>query len=162
MAKAHVSVVLALCVLASASSIAECHKHEVFKIEGDVYCDPCRVQFQSVLSEKLAGAKVRLECTNLETKAVNYTVDGVTDSNGKYSLQVTGDHETDDCYVRAISSPRPDCSEPLTDVEISRVDITENIGIHTDVRYANPIGFMTKEPHSQCISVLQDLFTEDN
>ncbi|GFP99546.1 anther-specific protein lat52 [Phtheirospermum japonicum] len=44
-----------------------------------------------------------------------YYVDGVTDSNGKYNLQVTEDHETKDCYVKAISSPKPDCSEPLAD-----------------------------------------------
>ncbi|GFP90600.1 anther-specific protein lat52, partial [Phtheirospermum japonicum] len=90
-----------------------------------------------------------------------YSVDGVIDNNGKYSLQVIGDHETDNCYVKAIRSPKPDCSEPLTDVGISRVVITENIRIHTEVRYANPIGFMTNDAHPQCISVLQDLFTED-
>ncbi|KAL3652618.1 hypothetical protein CASFOL_002299 [Castilleja foliolosa] len=160
MAKA-VAVVSALCILAFAA-VVQSHKHDVFKIEGEVYCDPCRVQFKNALCNNLAGATVRLECINLETKAVSYSVDGVTDSNGKYSLKVTGEHETDDCYIRAISSPKPGCSEPLTDVGLSRVVITENIGIHTDVRYANPIGFMTKDPHPQCISVLQDLFTEDN
>ncbi|KAK6134677.1 hypothetical protein DH2020_031602 [Rehmannia glutinosa] len=159
MAKA-VALVSAICILALAT-IAQSHKHEVFKVEGDVYCDPCRVQFQNALSQKLAGATVRLQCSNIETKAVTYTVEGVTDSNGHYSLQVTGDHENDTCDVKAIKSPRPDCSEPLTDVAESRIVITENIGIHTDVRFANPIGFMTKEANPQCISVIQDFFADE-
>ncbi|KAL6535941.1 hypothetical protein OROHE_012785 [Orobanche hederae] len=160
MAKA-VALVSALCILAFATTIAQCHKHQVFKIEGDVYCDPCRVQFQHDLSYKLAGAAVRLECINLETKAVTYSVDGVTDSNGKYRLQVTGEHENDNCYVKVVKSPKPDCGEPLTDVSLSKVVVTGNIGIHSDVRYANPIGFMTKEPNPQCISVLQDFFSDE-
>ncbi|CAA0816039.1 Pollen Ole e 1 allergen and extensin family protein [Striga hermonthica] len=156
-----IGLVFALFVLAFAT-IAQCHKQEVFTVEGDVYCDPCRVQFQNPLSEKLAGAAVKLECVNLETKAVTYSVEGVTDGTGKYSLKVSGDHENDSCSVKAVKSPKPECSEPLTDVELSRVDLTENIGIHSDVRFANPIGFMTKDPHAQCISVLQDIFSDQD
>ncbi|CAA0808555.1 Pollen-specific protein-like [Striga hermonthica] len=158
MAKA-TRLVSALCILAFAA-IAQCHKHEEFTVEGDVYCDPCRVQFQNALSDKLSGALVKLECVNLDTKAVTYSVEGVTDGNGKYSLKVSGDHENDSCYVTALKSPKPECSEPLTDVQLSLVVLTENIGIHSDVRFANPIGFMTKDPHPQCISILQDIFSD--
>ncbi|KAI3457378.1 hypothetical protein Pfo_014041 [Paulownia fortunei] len=155
-----VALVSALCILALAT-VAHSKKRDVFAVEGDVYCDPCRVQFQNALSEKLAGAAVRLECTNIDTKAVTYSVEGVTDSNGHYTLQVVGDHENDTCQVKAIKSPKPHCSEPLTAVAESRIVCTENVGIHSDVRYANPIGFMTKDASPQCISVLQDVFADE-
>lgn len=34
---------------------AHAHAHQVFNVEGDVYCDPCRVQFVTDLSKKLPG-----------------------------------------------------------------------------------------------------------
>lgn len=194
MAKA-IALVSALCIVALVATVAHAH-NQVFNVEGDVYCDPCRVQFQTELSEKLpgniyihsaticwdsalcrlkknkkhviyllrfdyAGATVRLECKNEVTKALSYSVEGVTDVNGKYSLQVHGDHQGDECIVRAIRSPRADCVEPLSEVDGARIVCTENIGIHSGVRYANPIGFMTKEGDPKCMSVLQDFF-EDN
>ncbi|PIN20868.1 hypothetical protein CDL12_06425 [Handroanthus impetiginosus] len=157
MAKA-VALVSALCILAMASIT---HSHKVFKVEGEVYCDPCRVQFKTELSEKLPGATVKLECNNIDTKAVTYSVEAATDSNGRYSLQVEGDHENDICQVKAIKSPKADCSELMSDIVESKIECTENSGIHTDVRYANPIGFMTKESLPQCLSVLQDVLSDD-
>ncbi|GER43055.1 pollen Ole e 1 allergen and extensin family protein [Striga asiatica] len=205
MAKA-ARLISVLCILTFAA-IAQCHKHEEFTVEGDVYCfadhplglrsgaadvSVLELRFatflcRSVLSVEVSygfslylapatalrsphpciqikkdqpGAAVKLECVNLDTKAVTYSVEGVTDGNGKYRLKVSGDHENDSCYVTALRSPKPECSEPLTDVQLSLVVLTENIGIHSDVRFANPIGFMTKDPHPQCISILQDIFSD--
>merc|ERR1711925_38386 len=62
MAKA-VSLVSVLCILAFAT-VAHCHAPEVFNVEGDVYCDPCRVQFETKLSHKIAGAPLKLECSD--------------------------------------------------------------------------------------------------
>lgn len=58
MAKA-VALVSALCILAIAA-IAHGHNGEVFNVEGDVYCDPCRVQFETVLAQRLTGKYTHL------------------------------------------------------------------------------------------------------
>lgn len=100
---------------------------------------------------------MRLECTNIETKAVTYSVEGVTGERGHYSLQVQGDHANEICEVRVVKSPREDCSEPMSDFEKSRIVCTDNDGMHAAVRFANPIGFMTKTADAQCTPVLFDL-----
>lgn len=55
MAKA-VAIVSALCFLAFAS-IAHA---QVYNVEGQVYCDPCRVEFQTSLSKGLKGIVINL------------------------------------------------------------------------------------------------------
>lgn len=97
-----------------------------------------------------AGATVRLECKDLETKAVTYAVEGLTGPCGHYTLAVTGDHEKDNCQVSVVKSATPECSEPMGALEKSRVVCTANSGIHTAARYANPIGFMTTLANPQC------------
>lgn len=44
-------LISALCILAVATA------SEVFNVEGDIYCDPCRVQYETPLSKKLPGKK---------------------------------------------------------------------------------------------------------
>ncbi|KZV27259.1 hypothetical protein F511_04712 [Dorcoceras hygrometricum] len=156
MAKA-VALISAFCIIAFAAVTAHAHSKEVFNVEGDVYCDPCRVQFQTKLSHRLPGAKVRLVCTDAVTKAVTYTVEGVANADGHYSLSVTGDHEKDICEVTAVASPRNDCTDIMSDVKSARVVCTRNSGIHTPVRFANPLGFMTKNIIPQCYEVIKDL-----
>ncbi|XP_073053840.1 anther-specific protein LAT52-like [Primulina eburnea] len=155
-----VALVSAICITLAISTIAHGHD-QVFNIEGDVYCDPCRVQFQTTLSQKLPGATVRLVCTDDVTGKVTYDVQGVTNADGHYSLQVVGDHENDMCEVTPVKSPLEDCNEPMTEVEKSRIVCTENSGMHTTVRFANPLGFMTKNIHAQCPGVLQELDLHD-
>ncbi|KAK6154280.1 hypothetical protein DH2020_008528 [Rehmannia glutinosa] len=154
MAKA-VALVSALCILAIAA-VAHGHQQS-FNVEGDVYCDPCRVQFETELAQRLTGATVKLECRDLETKALTYSTEGVTGANGHYSLKVVGDHANAICEVGVVKSPRPDCSEPLGDLEKSRVVLTANDGLHAAVRFANPIGFQTKTAIPQCGPVLYNL-----
>ena len=157
MAKAVITLVV--CIMAFAT-IVHSHKNEVFKVEGDVYCDPCRVQFQTLLSKKLSGAEITVECRNIETKALTFSVNGTTDSHGHYVVDVLGDHEDDTCEVKTVSSPDIACSVPMNDLTVSRIECTTNSGIHTDVRYANPIGFMTNEVAPQCMSIMRDLFAD--
>lgn len=54
MAKA-ILLLSALCIVALAN-FAHCHP-EVVDVEGKVYCDTCRVQFETKLSENLEGTK---------------------------------------------------------------------------------------------------------
>ncbi|PIN16566.1 hypothetical protein CDL12_10791 [Handroanthus impetiginosus] len=153
MAKA---VALVLCILAFAT-IGHGHQQGVFNVEGDVYCDPCRVQFETELSKRLIGATVRLECRNLDTNAVTFTKEAVTGANGHYSLQVEGDHENDSCEVSVVKSPREDCSTPMDDFDKAKIVCSDNTGMHSTVRFANPIGFMTKTALPQCGPVLYNL-----
>lgn len=90
-------VVFAVCILALAT-VVYCDPARHFKVEGQVYCDPCRVQFQTKISKPIeglslslyiyiifrvykynkliiiivldwiAGATVRLECRNSESE----------------------------------------------------------------------------------------------
>ncbi|XP_073136280.1 anther-specific protein LAT52-like [Henckelia pumila] len=155
-----VGLVSAICIILAISTVAH-GRDQVFNIEGDVYCDPCRVQFQTTLSQKLPGATVRLVCTDEVTRKVTYDVEGVSNADGHYSLKVVGDHENDICDVTPVKSPLPQCSDPMTDVLKSRIVCTDNSGMHTAVRYANPLGFMTNNIHAQCPQVLHDLDLHD-
>ncbi|KAI5662402.1 hypothetical protein M9H77_21725 [Catharanthus roseus] len=146
---------LAVCILALAT-FAHCHP-EVFDIEGNVYCDPCRVEFETRLSSPIAGATVRLECRNSEFENVTYSIEGLTDSVGHYKLSVKGEHEEDICEISAVKSPREDCNVKFESFEKARISCTENSGIKGDIRYANPLGFMTEKSSSECQEVLEEL-----
>ncbi|KAK6132646.1 hypothetical protein DH2020_033598 [Rehmannia glutinosa] len=164
MAKA-VALVSALCILA----IAAAHAHQrIIQRRGRCLCDPCRVRLRpnspkgSLYTLKFqliffTGATVKLECRDLETKALTYSTEGVTGANGHYSLKVVGDHANAICEVGVVKSPRPDCSEPLGDLEKSRVVLTANDGLHAAVRFANPIGFQTKTAIPQGIGIEQEI-----
>ncbi|EPS72638.1 hypothetical protein M569_02120, partial [Genlisea aurea] len=151
---------LLFCVLA----IAAAHKkpppaaahNRFFDVVGEVYCDPCRVQFMTELSRRLVGATVRLQCHRYnDTGCITYSVEGKTGFDGRYRLQVKGDHESDLCFVKVIGSPRADCAVPMTDVVESRIVCTKNVGISSPVRYANPLGFMTRAAAPRCLPVLK-------
>ncbi|KAL2552186.1 Pollen Ole e 1 allergen and extensin family protein [Forsythia ovata] len=155
MAKA-VALGSVFCILALAT-LAHCHAPEVFDVEGNVYCDPCRVLFETKLSHKIAGATVKLECLDAITSNITYSVESVTDSNGHYKLSVKGDHADNICQVTLTKSPDADCSEPMEGLETDKIVCTENSGIHSHVRYANPLGFMTKHSIEGCKEVLDEL-----
>ncbi|CAA2973020.1 anther-specific LAT52-like [Olea europaea subsp. europaea] len=155
MAKA-VALVSALCILAFAT-VAHCHAPEVFDVEGYVYCDPCRVQFETKLSHKIAGATLKLECSDPITRNVTYSIEGVTDSNGHYKLKVKGDYGDNICEVTLNKSPEAECNVPMVGQQTSRIVCTENSGMHDSVRYANALGFMTKNSISGCKEVLDEL-----
>ncbi|KAL2483524.1 Pollen Ole e 1 allergen and extensin family protein [Forsythia ovata] len=155
MAKA-VALVSAFCILAFAT-VAHCHATEVFDVEGDVYCDPCRVLFETKLSHKIGGASLKLECLDPITHDVTYSVEGVTDSKGHYKLSVSGDHGDSICQVTLTKSPEDECSVPMSGLETARIVCTANSGMHNLVRYANPLGFMTKQSVSGCKEVLDEL-----
>lgn len=138
------------------------HSRQVFNVEGDVYCDPCRVQFVTDLSKKLPGATVRVECRDLETKAVTYAAEGATGLDGHYTLEVDGEHENDSCEVSVVKSPRSECSEPMGELGKSRIECTANGGMHAASRYANPIGFMTAAVNPQCGPMLFNMGVQLN
>ncbi|GFZ12400.1 hypothetical protein Acr_23g0007850 [Actinidia rufa] len=145
----------ALCVLALAS-LVQCH-NEVFTVEGQVYCDTCRVLFETKVSEYIAGADVKLQCRSRVDDSVTLTMTGTTDKDGFYRLSVSGDHEDEICEVTAISSPNPDCNETVPEISTAKVGLSKNSGILSTSRYCNSIGFVKKESLSTCIKVLDDM-----
>ncbi|TMX00693.1 hypothetical protein EJD97_000313 [Solanum chilense] len=154
MAKA-ILVLSALCSILAFANFAQCQ--EAFKVEGTVYCDTCRVQFQTRISEYIEGAKVKLTCRDMETEKVTYTAEALTDKNGKYTIEASGDHEKELCDVGVVQSPREDCKDPAIGFENSRVVCSNNVGMHNPTRYANPLFFMKKETLPNCKDVLDEL-----
>ncbi|KAJ8769168.1 hypothetical protein K2173_000943 [Erythroxylum novogranatense] len=148
-----VSLTLALCF----SSILGYAYAGMMMVEGKVYCDNCRVEFETSLTQFIAGAKVRLECRARSNGTMTYEIDGLTDSTGTYHLPVSGDHEDEICEVKAVKSSRPDCSEQFKGDVPARILLTRNVGMVGKSRYANPVGFMTKEPHPDCTKVLEEM-----
>ncbi|KAK7302933.1 hypothetical protein RJT34_13830 [Clitoria ternatea] len=132
-----------------------------FVVEGKVYCDTCRIQFLTKLSEYLPGATVRVECKEAEnSKNVTFQKDVVTDARGDYKVQVHGDHEQDLCEVVLVKSPRPDCAEIDRESHLqqaARISLTKNNGMLSSVRQANPLGFLKKERLPGCPELLLEL-----
>ncbi|TKY71833.1 Olee protein [Spatholobus suberectus] len=148
----------ALCFL---SFLGLTYAQEHYIVEGTVYCDTCRVQFLTKLSEPIGGATVRVECSQVDnSKNVTFNEEAMTDSSGLYRVEVEGDHEEDTCQVVLVKSPREDCSEIDQDTYLqkaARISITKNNGIVSPVRQANPLGFLKAERLPGCADLLQEL-----
>ncbi|RYQ82591.1 olee1-like protein [Arachis ipaensis] len=142
------------------SLFGSAYSNERFYIEGKVYCDTCRLQFITKLSEFLEGATVRVECKEQEGGSVTFSKEAVTDSSGIYKLEVDGDHEDELCAVKLVKSPRSDCSEVDSELHLdqsARISITNNNGIVSPYRQANPLGFLKKERLPDCAKILKEL-----
>ncbi|KAK7857016.1 anther-specific protein lat52 [Quercus suber] len=103
---------------------------ETFFVEGKVYCDTCRVQFETKISQPLAGI---------------------------YRLPVDGDHEEEICEVVALKSSRADCSDLMAGYERARITLTNKNGLASIARYPNPLGFMVKEALPSCLEILAEM-----
>ncbi|OMO93010.1 Pollen Ole e 1 allergen/extensin [Corchorus capsularis] len=147
-----------LCLVSLA--LAASHSSETFKVVGRVYCDNCRAQFVTKISKYISGAKVRLECRDREGGHLTYKSEGETDSTGTYELKVEGDHEEEVCEVALVKSSDPDCAEIDHENFLgksARISLTKDSGISSDIRLANPLGFMVKERLPECTEVLREL-----
>lgn len=100
---------------------------------------------------------MKIECTDPDTKEIKLGIEGVTNSTGWYRIAVAGDHEEENCEVRLVESPMKDCNGPNHGADSSRILITQNVGIATDDRLINPIGFAIKNPLPACEEVLKEL-----
>ncbi|GAB2228453.1 hypothetical protein Droror1_Dr00010292 [Drosera rotundifolia] len=86
-------VIVATLSFVSLVGISQCDTDHFF-VEGQVYCDTCRAEFITRVTEYLEGAKVRLERRNITGGELSYTANAVTDKQGRYSIAVDGDYET--------------------------------------------------------------------
>ncbi|OIW00504.1 hypothetical protein TanjilG_24234 [Lupinus angustifolius] len=151
-------VASALCFL---SFLGSANGVERFFVEGTVYCDTCRTQFLTRVSEFMQGATVRVECKETEgSQNVTFSKEATTDAKGSYKVEVDGDHEEETCEVVLVKSPREDCSEVDKEsylAQAAMISITKNNGITSPIRNANPLGFLKKERLSVCKDVLKEL-----
>ncbi|KAG5613929.1 hypothetical protein H5410_014590 [Solanum commersonii] len=131
-----------------------------FKVDGKVYCDVCRTQFENRLSKPMSGAEVQLQCRNQTTDTITATVEGKTDEHGFYELLVERDHEDEICEMMLKKSTMDDCTEiphESNAQEAARITITNNNGIADTTRHANPLFFLKKEASSECDEVFKEL-----
>ncbi|KAG6524920.1 hypothetical protein ZIOFF_014865 [Zingiber officinale] len=105
-------------------------------IEGRVYCDTCRAGFETTATTYMEG------------------IEATTDSSGTYKLSVEHDHQEESCAIQLAKSSQNDCSEINDDRNSAPVVITHNVGIASNVRHANSLGFLKDQPLSNCGQIL--------
>lgn len=157
MAKSAIMVVAALCLM---SFVGSAYGLDKFFVEGKVYCDTCRIQFLTRVSDFLPDSIVRLECKKLEGGNVTYSKEAKTDASGSYKIEVDGDHEEEMCEVVLVKSGREDCAEIDRESHLeqaARVSVTNKNGIISPIRSANPLGFLKKHRLPICSQVFREL-----
>lgn len=111
------------------------------------------------------GATVRLECRDPENSSnITLSQEATTNKDGNYNITVDGDHADEICEVMLVKSSQDDCAEWGDDKHTQhagKLSITNNNGIvESQVRNANPLGFMRKEPLPECPELLKSLGLE--
>jgi len=102
------------------------------------------------------GVNVTLQCIKEKNDTVAYLKKDKTDADGKYSIPVRGDHEDEICVVVADPPNEGQCREAMPN-KSDRIILTKNMGVASQARYVNPLGFMTQTIDSQCQKVVQEL-----
>ncbi|KAK8559186.1 hypothetical protein V6N13_098777 [Hibiscus sabdariffa] len=128
-----------------------------FNVVGKVYCDTCRVEFETKLSEPIPGAWVKLECRKVRDEVVTLSREAVTNATGEYNIPVEGEHEEQICEVRVEKSPSADCNEKMEAWEKAQVELSSQDGLADPTRTANNLGFRKKEAPPGCVQVLKEM-----
>ncbi|KHG18492.1 Anther-specific LAT52 [Gossypium arboreum] len=144
---ANISIIALLCFTICVSSslnyaYGAAEENMQYMVVGHVYCDTCRVEFETKLSEPLGGA---------------ISPEIVANSHGDYHIIVEGDYEESDCDVALVRSPRVDCSDPTEAWRKSRVVLTTLDGLSGKLRFANNLGFKKDVTLPQCTRILQEM-----
>ncbi|TYH30019.1 hypothetical protein ES288_A01G060300v1, partial [Gossypium darwinii] len=114
---------------------------------GKVYCDTCRVEFETKLSQPINEVKVHLECKNRTDERIVYSKDAVSDKLGMYSIPVEGDHEDE-------------LREMMESWRKARVMLTRRDGVTDLTRQTNSLGFKIKAEDvdtKACVKVLEEM-----
>ncbi|KAJ1685593.1 hypothetical protein LUZ63_016983 [Rhynchospora breviuscula] len=133
-----------------------------FTVVGKVYCDTCRIGFETNVTQYMEGAKVKLECRHFVGGQVEHTIPGVTDKNGAYTLVLADNHENEICEVVLVESGMKDCAEMVPGRERARVTLSDDMGIPANVRYANALGFNKDVPLDVCKEVTKMYILDDD
>ncbi|KAI4323006.1 hypothetical protein L6164_022650 [Bauhinia variegata] len=157
------ALLVSVVCFSSLLDLAQANK-EKFHVEGKIYCDPCRLEFENRLSTPLPGATVVLECKYENNETVTFkSKEVVTDQNGHYNIEAEGDHpEEENCKVTALKSSHPECNDPMSGMESDRIVLTKNMGVRSKSRFVNSLGFMPKQvTNDQCKIVVAELAEND-
>ncbi|XP_047319580.1 pollen-specific protein C13-like [Impatiens glandulifera] len=130
-------------------------------LEGRVYCDTCRLGFETSATTYISGAKVKVECKNRNTHELMYTKEATTDQTGTYKMTVNDDHQDQICDVMLVSSPQNDCAKVSEGRDHARVVLSQSNGIASDKRYANAMGFVKDQAMEICNKLLEQ-YNEDD
>ncbi|KAJ4726434.1 Pollen-specific protein-like [Melia azedarach] len=150
------AIATAICFSSLVGS-AVANSHPTLFVEGRVYCDQCRAQFETKLSEPVESATVALECRTRDTEEVVYTHEVETDKNGAYMIPAESGHAELICEVVLVRSPDEECNEIIAGASRARIVLSTNSGVAEPVRHANALGFMAKEAVAGCDKVLEDM-----
>ncbi|XP_020107479.1 pollen-specific protein C13-like [Ananas comosus] len=153
-------VVAVLCIALAGAVLAA--PLPPFIVEGRVYCDTCRAGFETSATQYIEGAKVRLECKHFATGVVEHAVEGVTDGTGTYRIELADSHEEEICEVALVASPLSGCAEIAAGRDRARVLLAHDSGLASNVRYANPLGFLKEKPLAVCGALLQQYALGDD
>ncbi|KAI8014076.1 Pollen-specific protein C13 [Camellia lanceoleosa] len=151
---ARMMLIVALCILPALVSANRPVANPLI-VEGRVYCDTCRAGYETNATTPIPGAKVKIECKDRDTHKLLYSIDGTTDSTGKYKIMIKEDHGNQLCDAMLVSSPQRDCATADPGRDRARVILTRNNGIASNNRFANAMGFMRDQRMSGCKQLLQ-------
>ncbi|GMI90592.1 hypothetical protein like AT4G08685 [Hibiscus trionum] len=151
---------VALCLVPSLVSATRMVKNPLM-VQGQVYCDRCRAGFETPKTTNMAGAKVKVVCSDRKTGEVVYEREGYTDSTGQYKIRVSEDHLDEICDAVLVKSSQPECAQMTPGRERARVILTNFNGIASNTRFANAMGFMADEAEAGCAEVLK-LYQEED
>merc|ERR1711971_981556 len=128
-----------------------------FYVQGQIYCDTCRVGFINELSEFIQGAGVRLQCKDGKKGNITFTEVGYTRAKGHYSMLIERDHKNEFCEIKLLSSSRKDCNEiPIEGWVRPSMRFILNT-VNGTTRTIKPLGFFKKEALPKCPQVFNKL-----
>ncbi|MQL90226.1 hypothetical protein Taro_022817 [Colocasia esculenta] len=82
--------------------------------------------------------------------------DGVTDREGKYKIEVDGEHDDEICESVLVSSPKSVCATPLTGRDRSRVMLSHANVVVSNKSIANNLGFRRVAAMDSCSEIMRE------
>ncbi|KAK8691904.1 hypothetical protein V6N13_075397 [Hibiscus sabdariffa] len=152
---------VALCVVPSLVSATRMMNNPLV-VQGQVYCDHCRAGFETPKTRNMAGAKVKVVCSDRKSGEVVYEREGHTDSTGQYKIPVAEDHLDEICDAVLVKSSQPECAQITPGRERARVILTNFNGIASNTRFANAMGFMADQAEAGCAQVMMSYQEDDD
>ncbi|KAJ4959108.1 hypothetical protein NE237_026219 [Protea cynaroides] len=103
-------------------------------------CDTCRAMFLTKVSQPIPNAVMKLICQSRENDIVIYTTQSPTTVDGKYTIEVDGDHEKDICETTVPESTVADCKQVVPGRDHACIVFSHNNGIVSKKRLENSLG----------------------
>ncbi|MQL83284.1 hypothetical protein Taro_015770 [Colocasia esculenta] len=107
-------------------------------------------------SQRAMDAKLRVEYRNWLTAILMYMADDVTDREGKYRIEVDGEHDDEICESVLVSSPKSVCATPLTGRDRSRIVLSHANGVVSNKRIADNLGFRRVAAMDGCSEIMRE------